>query len=117
MQAYDEYQQGLQLLRGGHPHAAIQPLERARDLEPEKASVREALARAYFNAQRFRDAQAEFSSMLEINPANDYAHFGLGLCLIRLGERDPGRGHLRMAVAMKPDSEDYQRALAALGDT
>lgn len=112
MQAYEAFQQGVKLLRDGHPHAAVQPLERARELEPEKGSVREALARAYYNSQRYRAAHDEFLETLSISPVNDYAHFGLGLCLIRLGEREAARAHLRLAVAMNPDPEHYRRALA-----
>ncbi|HLF99112.1 MAG TPA: tetratricopeptide repeat protein [Acidimicrobiia bacterium] len=114
MEAYDEFQRGLELLRAGRPHAAVPPLERARALEPAKGSIREALARAYFNSQRFRAARDEFAEIVESDPASDYAHFGLGMCLVRLGERQGALGHLRLAVAMNPNSEDYQRALAAL---
>lgn len=113
MAAYDEFQRGLQLLRDGHPHAAVAPLERARDLEPGKGSVREALARAYYNSQRYQAARAEFEETLAISPVNDYAHFGLGLCLMRLGEREAARGHLKLAVAMNPESDHYRRALAS----
>lgn len=111
VKAYEEYRRGVHLLRDGHPHAAVQPLERARELEPEKGSIREALARAYFNSQRFEAARVEFSETVAINPSNDYAHFGLGMSLLRLGERGVARGHLRMAVAMNPESEHYTSAL------
>lgn len=113
--AYDEFQRGMRLLRDGHPHAAVQPLERARDLEPGKGSVREALARAYFNSRRFDAACDEFAETLAINPSNDYAHFGMGLCLLRLGERTAARGHLKLAVVMNPQEEHYARALARAG--
>jgi hypothetical protein len=42
---------------------------------------------------------------------NDYAHFGLGLCLLRQGDRIGARGHLKLAVAMRPHNEDYRQAL------
>lgn len=114
MQAYDDFQRGMQLLDGGHAHAAVQPLERARELEPAKGSVREALARAYFNSQRFGAARDEFAQTIAINPVNDYAHFGLGLCLMRLGRPEAARAHLKLAVAMNPEPEHYRRALASL---
>ena len=78
------------LLDSGNTHAAVVALERARDLEPDKGSIREALARAYFRTQRIDAARAEFEKVLELDPVNDYAHFGLGLCLLRV--RGPGRG-------------------------
>ena len=42
--AYVAFQEGSRLLADGNVHAAVVALERARRLEPEKGSVREALA-------------------------------------------------------------------------
>lgn len=108
--AFVAFQEGSHLLATGNPHAAATVLERARALEPDKASVREALARAYYSVGRVRDAEAEFEAALALDPVNDYAHFGLGLCRLRIGDRDRARGHLRLAVAMRPEPE-YRRAL------
>jgi len=41
---YDLYRRGCDLLDHGDYQAAIVPLSRARDLEPEKASIRETIA-------------------------------------------------------------------------
>ena len=86
-------------------------LERARDAAPGHGSVREALGRAYYGAGRTSAAEAEFSQALEIVPSNDYAHFGLGLCLARGGERARAIGHLRLAVVMRPEVDTYRQAL------
>ena len=110
-EAYARFQEGSRLLDGGNIHAAVVALERARDLEPEKGSIREALARAYFRSERVEAARAEFEKVLELDPVNDYAHFGLGLCLLRSGDRAGARGHLKMATIMRPDEEAYQDAL------
>lgn len=110
-EAFRAFQEGSHLLATASPHAAATVLERARDLEPAKGSVREALARAYFATGRVDAAEAEFAAALEIDPVNDYAHFGLGLCRLRAGDRAGARGHLRLAVAMRPEPE-YERALA-----
>lgn len=109
--AYGLYQRGAALLSEGLAGEAAPSLERARDLEPDKASIREALARAYFALGRTRDAREEFTAVAAIDPANDYAHFGLALCLERERRLDEARGHARMAVTMKPGNEDYRRAL------
>ena len=109
--AYEAFQEGTRLLAGNNAHAAVIALERARTLEPEKASVREALARAYYQSGRFGAAEAEFTAALEIEPANDYAHFGLGLCRLKAGDRAGARGHLRQATVMRPDNPDYRAAL------
>jgi Flp pilus assembly protein TadD len=110
-EAYMRFQEGSRLLDAGNTHAAVVALERARELEPEKGSIREALARAYFRTQRIDAARVEFEKVLELDPVNDYAHFGLGMCLLRSGDRDGARGHLKMATIMRPDDEHYQRAL------
>lgn len=109
---YEWYQRGLALLEAGDVHAAATVLERAAAAEPEKGSIREALARAYFRSRRFSAALAQFTAALEISPANDYAHFGAGLCLGRLGRLHQAVGHLRMANVMRPGNDDYEGALA-----
>jgi len=115
--AYDAFQEGSRLLSSKNPHAAVIALERARELEPDKSSVRETLARAYYGAGRFPAAGEEFARTVELDPVNDYAHFGLGLCLLRQGDRVGARRHLKLAVAMRPDRDDYRVALArALDD-
>jgi Flp pilus assembly protein TadD len=115
--AYDAYRDGRDLLSSGNPHAAVVALERARNLEPDKASVRETLARAYYRSARYADAAAEFAMVVELDPVNDYAHFGLGLAMIRTGDVTGARRHLRIATVMRPDRDEYQRALADLVGT
>jgi Flp pilus assembly protein TadD len=110
-EAYIRFQEGSRLLDSGNSHAAVVALERARDLEPDKGSIREALARAYYRSRRIDAARAEFEKVLELDPVNDYAHFGLGMCLLRSGDRATARGHLKMATIMRPDEEAYQDAL------
>jgi Flp pilus assembly protein TadD len=110
-EAYARFQEGSRLLDSGNAHAAVVALERARELEPEKGSIREALARAYYRSQQVEAARLEFEKVLELDPVNDYAHFGLGMCLLRKGDRAAARGHLKMATIMRPGEEAYQDAL------
>lgn len=110
-EAYLRFQEGSRLLDSGNAHAAVVALERARELEPDKGSIREALARAYFRSQQVDAARAEFEKVLELDPVNDYAHFGLGMCLLRKGDRAAARGHLKIATIMRPEEEAYQDAL------
>jgi Flp pilus assembly protein TadD len=111
-EAYERFMEGQALLSKRDALAAIEELGRARDLEPEQGSIREALARAYFGARRFAEAEAEFTKALEIDPVNDYAHFGIGMCAMRMGDPDRARGHLKLATVMRPDSQAYCDALA-----
>ena len=45
---------------------------------------------------------------------NDYAHFGLALACERTGQRSRAIGHLKLALAMRPGTEDYERALSRI---
>jgi tetratricopeptide (TPR) repeat protein len=105
--AYDDFMRGMACLKEGRLDEAIRHLERARDREPRKASIREALGRARFAAGDFPLAAREFEAALACDPTNDYAHFGLGLSLIRSGKRTLGVGHLKLARALNPSNEDY----------
>jgi tetratricopeptide (TPR) repeat protein len=108
---YELFRRGTELLAARHAHQAVIALEQARDAAPGHGSVREALGRAYYGAGRTAAAEVEFAQALQIDPSNDYAHFGLGLCLARGGERARALGHLRLAVAMRPEVDAYQQAL------
>ena len=111
---YSMYAKGMEFLRDGHPHQAAIVLSKAKLAEPEKTSIREALARALYMSGRMRRARHEFAKTVQLDPANDYAHFGLALACERTGQRSRAIGHLKMAVAMHPGVEDYERALARL---
>ena len=81
-----------------------------------KASILEALGRAYFNQGQPDLAAERFEAIVEADPLAHYAHFGLGLAAKRLGHRSVAARHLRMATVLAPDNEDYRRALRRLGD-
>jgi Tfp pilus assembly protein PilF len=113
-EAYDLFQQGRARLRDGMAAQATVALERAKRLEPEKASIREALGRARFMSGRTARARREFAKAVQIDPASDYAHFALALACERTGERERAIGHLKLAIAMRPGMADYERALDRL---
>ena len=110
------YTTGMELLSKGSPAAAAQVLQRAANAEPGSRSVREALARALFDTGQYAAAADNFRAIVEASPADDYAHFGLGLCLMRRGDRVGARRHLKLAVAMRPDQADYRAALERVVD-
>ena len=106
--AYDLFKKGSELLERGDFMAAAVPLERARQLEPDKGSIREALGRAYFRSSRFEQAAEEFAALVERYPVNDYAHFCLGRSLEKTGRRAEASRHAALAAHMRPDRKDYQ---------
>ena len=113
--AYDLFARGMGFLQTGHPHQAAMLLGRAKLLEPDKASIREALGRAWYMAGRAVRARREFTKAVQIEPASDYAHFALALACERTGQRARALGHVKLAIAMRPGVEHYERTLARLG--
>lgn len=86
---------------------ATVPLEKAKRLEPHKASIREALGIAYFRLRRWSEAEAEFRAVLELSPADDYAHYALGRALEKQGRAAEAKGHFKLASTMNPSSSRY----------
>lgn len=105
---YELYQRGSELLGRGDYHAAIVSLTRARDLEPTKTSIREALGRALFHAQRYERAAIEFGAVAEAAPTNDYALFCLGRAMQLLGRHREACHPLALACSMSPERADYR---------
>jgi predicted Zn-dependent protease len=101
----------MELLGRGSPAAAAQVLQRASTAEPGSRSVREALARAQFDAGWYAAAADNFRVIVEASPSDDYAHFGLGLALARNGTPEAAAEHLALAAAMRPDNAHYTDAL------
>jgi tetratricopeptide (TPR) repeat protein len=113
--AYELLQRGQSLIAKRHHAQAAIVLERADRLEPAKASILEALGQAYFNSNQPDRARETFERLLELDPSSHYAHFGLGQSLKRLGRRAEAGTHLRLAVALSPETSLYRDALARLG--
>ena len=106
-ETYDLFQQGRAHLRKGRAAQATVALEKAKRREPDKASIREALGIAYFRIHRWAEAESEFRAMLEISPADDYAHYALGRCLEKLGKDTEANGHYKLASSLRPGTEHY----------
>ena len=102
------YRRGIELLADEDYEHASEQLERAARRAPEKASIREALGRAYFRLGRFAQAAVEFSAVVEAHQVNDYAHFCLGRALSMTGEKARARHHLALACNLRPDRGDYR---------
>ncbi len=115
--AYELLKRGTELLGGRHHAQAAVVLERAARLEPGKGSILEALGRACYNSAQPVRAAAAFEALLEVDPSSHYGHYGLGQSLKRLGRPAEARAHLRLAVALSPDTVLYRSALARLPAT
>lgn len=113
-EAYSLFQRGVAFLREQHPAQAAMLLAQALRLEPGKNSIREALGRAEFALGMHQHAAERFRDLVGDAPDNDYAHYALGRCLLELGRPDEARAHLRLARALRPQSDLYREALSAL---
>ena len=111
---YDLFQQGRRHLRNGMPAQATVALEKAKRLEPDKASIREALGIAYFRIHRYEEAESEFRKMLELAPVDDYAHYALGRCLEKQGRDMEANGHYKLASSLRPGQADYESRIRDL---
>jgi Flp pilus assembly protein TadD len=45
--------------------------------------------------------------MLDLSPADDYAHYALGRCLEKRGRDAEANGHYKLARSLRPDSRHY----------
>ena len=104
---YDLFQQGRRHLRKGRAAQATVPLEKAKRREPDKASIREALGIAYLRIQRYVEAEEEFRALLELSPADHYAHYALGRALEKQGREAEANGHYKLASSLRPQNEHY----------
>ena len=115
--AYDLFREGQQRMRDGMTAQATVPLEKAKRLEPEKASIREALGIAYFRLARWKEAEAEFRTIVEdLSPTDHYAHYALGRALEHLGRTAEANGHYKLASSMKPAEETYSSRILDLDE-
>lgn len=108
---YEWFRRGERLLAEGNPAAAEQLLARAAAAEPQSKSIREALARAQYDAGSYAAAMENFRAVAQADPSDDYAQFGWGIAAARLGDFETSAKHLALAVAMKPEAEHYRAAL------
>jgi tetratricopeptide (TPR) repeat protein len=109
--AYYFFKKGKILAQRGKFLDAIMMLEKAKDFEPEKGSIREVLASAYYNCGFYASAKNNFLAALKIDAANDFAHYGLGLCLVRENKLNRAVGHFKIAAVMNPGLKKYKKAL------
>jgi tetratricopeptide (TPR) repeat protein len=86
-------------------------LEEASQHEPEKGSIREALGICYYNMGFYDSSRGHFDKAIEIDATNDFAHYGMGLCLIKENNVNRALGYFKIASFMRPDSEIYRKVL------
>jgi Flp pilus assembly protein TadD len=99
---YDLFQQGRTHLRNGMAAQATVSLEKAKNREPKSRSIREALGIAYFRLRRWEEAEAEFRVLVELSPADEWAHYALGRSLVNQGRQKEAQPHFKLAHSLRP---------------
>lgn len=107
---FEAYRRAETLLARRRPLDAVQALLPVLAAQPHDASVQLLAGRAFLDSAQLRRAEAAFTRVLEIDPADHYARFALGKALQRQGRLTESLAQLRMAAAMDPRPE-YQEAL------
>jgi tetratricopeptide (TPR) repeat protein len=102
------------LMAQRRPLDAVQALLPVLAAAPDDASVQLLAGRAFLDSAQLNRAEAAFTRVLEIDPADHYARFALGKALQRQGRFTESLAQLRMAWAMDPRPE-YQDALGEVG--
>lgn len=86
-------------------------LEKAREDFPKKGSILEVLGRAYYTYGRYDEAALRFEEAVEVDPTNDYAHYCLGRCYLKLKRKSEAGKHFKLAWNLKPCEMYRQEAL------
>jgi predicted Zn-dependent protease len=106
-----EYRRAIMFFEAGDPSGAVRLLEPIVEAEPDNSSVRQLLARAYFQSAQLGRAEEQLRALVDRDPSDHYAHHVLGRTLERLNRPADALRHLRMAVAMRAENDDYLTAL------
>lgn len=107
---FRSYRHAEKLMAQRRPLDAVQALLPVLAAQPDDASVQLLAGRAFLDSAQLNRAEAAFSRVLEIDPADHYARFALGKALQRQGRFTEALAQLRMAFAMEPRPE-YQDAI------
>ncbi|GLY23612.1 tetratricopeptide repeat protein [Micromonospora echinospora] len=106
-----EYRRATMFFEAGDPTGAARLLEPIVAAEPGNASVRQLLARAYFQSAQLGRAEEQLRVLVDQDPSDHYAHHVLGRTLERLNRPVDALRHLRIAAAMHSANDDYRKAL------
>jgi len=108
--AYLLLQRGRELLEQDNPMQAAFVLEQAKRSQPGKGSILETLGRAYYSCGRYLESAEIFEEALGVDPTNDYAHYCLGLCCLKLERTPDAAGHFKLAWSLRPTDMYQEKA-------
>jgi Flp pilus assembly protein TadD len=107
---FESFRRAEMLVARSRPLDALQALLPVLEHRPNDVSVQLLAGRAYLNSAQLHRAEEAFTHVVELDPADHYARFGLGKSLQRQGRLQEAHAQYKMAAAMDPRPE-YQEAL------
>ena len=96
--------------------AMKQCLDRALALAPGSVEALTNMGNYYVKQKQPRAAAEWFAKAVQADPQNPFAHIGLALQSVRLGQMDKGMEHATQAVTLQPDFLEAHLLLAGLYD-
>lgn len=96
--------------------AMKQYLDKALALDPGSVEALTNMGNYFAKQNQPRAAVEWFAKAVQADPQNPFAHIGLALQSVRLGQRDKGLEHATQTVTLKPDFLEAQLLLAGLYD-
>ena len=113
-QARDWYAIGRRLQADGRLVLGAHLLVRASCQDVGSKALREAAAMAQFAAGQYLGSWVTFSAMGALDPGDEFARYGAGLCRARMGYFAAALVDLTEAARRRPDVERYAHALAVV---
>ena len=105
----DYYEEGLQLLRGGHYHEALTSFRLALKESPGDRVVLQQIAICYTRIGMTTEAAKTYRHVLDKEPAAAGAHYGLAFLLLQEGNPQEAAGHLEAFLSNPPSGTDAAR--------
>jgi hypothetical protein len=105
---------GIAAYKRGDLPAALQALERAREMYPNDYDTYLYLGAAYGQSSRNDEAVAALTQAVQLQPSNPQARFNLGVALERAGWRGQALTALQQALTLQPNYPAAQQALQRL---
>lgn len=102
---------GLILLRA-EPAAAVEPLRKAADLEPDQAGPRFLLGEALARSGKLAEAVEPYQAAARLDPKNFHFHYELARALLDSNRAGEAELEFRRAVELRPDESPARAGLA-----
>jgi arylsulfatase A-like enzyme/Flp pilus assembly protein TadD len=106
----------LDAVQEGKPEKAVMPLQQVIAAQPNSYLPRYVLGLALANQQQYPGAIEQLHRAIELQPESPWAHYEMGLCLMKTNDAKTAAVHLEIATARLPHFSEAQNLLAQAYD-